>query len=835
MMTKNYFQNLLIFLFLVSVSFSRGAEIGITNNPVDKVIVFGNSKIGITLDYNGRCAITNLTVKGQTVITRQDGIYSEIKTTNGSWSTLKLKSDPTISFGKNSVKVSNIRYGMIEEPVIETWNFMITEGDIKFEIERNFPRPLTIEEASFPSVNFDSMNTWNGAFLGYGGLAWFYLFNQKLCTYGVHSNASVFWNSATGNALSLGVEARGKHVALKYSRADDDHLNFSIAVSDQELTCRYEHEKRSRFIRGKTNVWDRFTQVSGKYVQSITLSYVNYNQAYNRGHFVGENGKQITALLNTIARIGVIDDKHFGGNSWHTPYGPICLHEQYIARFGIGIDDEHYTKGYKDCLDFYRDNAIQSNGRVISRWAYLDEDAMPGTVTDKGFYEAQWGYLMDSNPDFVSNVAELFNLTGDINWVAKHKTSCEKVLEFMLKRDSNGNHLVEMMTNSQAEKRGSDWIDIIWASYENAFVNAKLYHALTLWANVEKQLNDPERESYYSNYASRLKKSFNKSIADGGFWNPANKWYVHWLDKDHAAHGDNLVVPVNLMAIVYGICDDTLRRNAILDKIEEQTSAEHLFFWPICLYPYAVGEGNDWQFPFPNYENGDIFLSWGSVGVEAYANYKPEIALKYIDNVLNRYEKDGLAFQRYGRVGQKGLGDDILSGNSLALVGLYQAIYGINPLYNRLYLNPHITDKLSGTELVYNYRHDKLTVGLTTNKYSISNEQFKVTSKHDFGFYAEKNEVTFFNRKEDRYSLKAETNSALSIEIGKWDNEECTWQQSVVNYKGKVTYSIRVLKENSDYTITYGIKRKRARSDGSGELKFVIEGGEQKITVNPFE
>ncbi len=104
----------------------------------------------------------------------------------------------------------------------------------------------------------------------------------------------------------------------------------------------------------------------------------------------------------------------------------------------------------------------------------------------------------------------------------------------------------------------------------------------------------------------------------------------------------------------------TTRRKIILDKIEEQTHKENLFFWPICLYPYAVGEGNDWQFPFPNYENGDIFLSWGSIGVEAYANYKPELALKYVDNVLNRYKKDGLAFQRYGRVNQEGLGDDIL-------------------------------------------------------------------------------------------------------------------------------------------------------------------------------
>lgn len=830
-MNCKFTKNGLILLFLFSFFFTRASEIKIENNSIKKEVVFGNSKTTLTLDYNGKCSISKLIVNGQAVISGQNGIFSEFTTSTGTYSTQKLTSEPSINIGENTVRINNISYGMNDEIVNENWNFIITENDIQFEIERNLPKPFIIEEAAFPSFTFDSINTWDGAFLGYGGLAWFYLFNQKLCTYGVHTNSSVFWNGTTGNALKFTVEAPGKQVAMKYSRTNNDQLNYTISVSDNELTCRYETEKRSRFIRGKTDVWDRFIAASGKYKQTIIFSYVNYNEVYDRGNFVGENEKQITALLNTIARIGVIDAKHFGGNSWHTPYGPICLHEQYIAQFAIGINDESYTEGYKDCLDFYRDNAVQPNGRVISRWAYLDEDAIPGTVTDKGFYEAQWGYLMDSNPDFVANVAQVYQLTGDLNWVAAHKSSCEKALEFMLKRDSNKNYLVEMMTDSHLERKGSDWIDIIWASYENAFVNAKLYYALTLWSDIEKQLNDPEKANYYSNYAAELKTSFNKSTSDGGFWNPANKWYVHWLDKDQSVHGDNLVVPVNLMAVVYGICDDTLRQKAILDKIEEQTSTENLFFWPICLYPYAVGEGNDWQFPFPNYENGDIFLSWGSIAVEAYANYKPELALKYIDNVLNQYEKDGLAFQRYGRVKQDGLGDDILSGNSLALIGLYKAIYGINPQYNRLYLNPHITEKLSGTQLFYNFRKEKLTIELAANAYSISNGQFKVTSKRDFGFNSELNELTWFNGNDDFYSLKANSTSTLSLEIEKWEAGEYVWKQSSSIEKRKITYNIHVPEASRDYTIKDGNKSFKLKSDKNGDLKFAINSGNKMIEI----
>jgi hypothetical protein len=821
----------LIIILLISVINGNAENIVINNQQQKKQIIFGNSKLTITLDYNQKCCVSGLTVNGQTVISGKAGIYSEIKTAANNYSTRKLTENPIVKTAKNTVSISGIKYGEADKSVTEKWDFTITETNIEFEIKRNVAKDFTVEEIAFPSFNFDNINTWNGAFLGYGGLAWFYLFNEKLCTYGVHTDQSVFWNSTTGNALKVDVTAEEQKVAMKFSRSEDDKLVYNIAVSDKELTPRYEAEKRSRFIRKKTDVWEPFSLLAGTYTERITLTGIDYNVEYNRGKLAGFDTREVTDLLNTISRIGVIDEKLFGGNSWHTPYGPICLHEQYIAQFAIGINDETYTNGYKQCLDYYRDNAIQPDGRVLARWAYLNEDAIAGSVNKQGFYEAQWGYLLDSNPDFVSNVAQLFDLTGDLKWVSGHKTSCEKVLDFMLKRDSNGNHLIEMMSDSKSDKKGSDWIDIIWASYENAFVNAKLYYALTLWANVEKQLNDIEKAGYYAGYAAELKKSFNKSTDEGGLWNAHNRWYIHWREADNSIHGDNLVVPVNLMSIVYGICDDTIRTRAILDKIEEQTSKENLFFWPICLYPYTFGEGNDWQFPFPNYENGDIFLSWGSIGVEAYANYKPELALKYVENVLSQYKKDGLAFQRYGRVKQDGLGDDILSGNSLSLVGLYKAIYGINPLFNRLYLNPHITEKLSGTELLYNFRNDKLKIGLSTGNYFISNNQFKVECNGNFGFFTAKNEVYFFNRNEPEYALKAQTSSTVTFKILNWIENEYSWIQTPANENAKISYIIHVPKIGYNYVINLGTKTLEGKSDENGYLKFELNSNNQPTHI----
>lgn len=812
--------------------FGNARNITIQNNAQEKTIIFGNTQLMLTLDYNAKCNISKLDVNNKNVISGTAGIFSEIRTSAHTFSSINLLAAPKLKTTHNTVLLSGIRYGDKKNVITEQWKFTIHENHIVLDIEREIKQDLLVEEVAFPSFHFNDINTWNAALLGNGGVAWFYLFNEKLCTYGVHTDYSAFWNNQQNIGLKINSTVPGKQIASKYSRSNENKLEYSIAVSDQELVPRYDPgTKRRRFIRQKTDVWDAFVLKAGKYTQTITLTPSDYAEAYNRGNFVGVDGSKITNLLNTVARIGVIDSKHYGANSWHTPYGPICLHEQYIGQLGIAINDPNYIKGYQECLNFYRDNAVKPDGRVFARWAYDNSDMMPGEVTPLGFYEAQWGYLFDSNTDLPINVCEIFQLSGDIEWARTHKKSCETILGYLLKRDSNQNNLVEMMTDSHTEKRGSDWIDIIWASFENAFINAKLYYALIQWAEVEKLLGDRDKASYYADYAAKLKQSFNKPIEEGGFWDKKNKWYVYWRDKDNSIHGNNLVTPINFMAIAYGICDDTSRSEAILKKVEQQMKMENLFFWPICLYPFQTDEGLDYQYPFPYYENGDLFLSWGSVGVESYAKTNPDLALKYVENILRRYEQDGLAFQRYARVNQEGAGDDILAGNSLAVVGLYKAIYGINPLYNRLYLDPHLPAKLSGTELAYHFRNDKLKLGLTTNGYSIANQQFKISSKKDFGYDAKQDELSYFNGKDDLFSLKANTTESIALEITQWEAEAYAWLQTSTQENGKVTYTIRVAKANAEFTIYEGNNPRNGKSDQHGYLSFEVKTSKEAMLL----
>lgn len=812
-------------VFVLSYNYCRAQSLSIKNDGQLHAVTLSNSTIKFVVNYDHQCRVSLMEVNGQKIIDNSSGIYSEIKTAANSFSTLQLAASPQVKVNRNSVDITGITYGDADVIIHERWKFSVKDTAITFTVTRNCPKAFEAESVSFPAVEFNNINTWEGAFQGFGGIAWFYLFNEKLCTYGVHTNEASFWNSKNNNGLHILVNTPGNKVAMKYTRTDEDRLAYSVSLSQKEMVPRYDSgTHRRRFIRQKTNVWSPFRVQAGTTSERIQFSSFDYAKEYGRGDFKGVNGEQVTSVLNTIARMGVIDANHFGGNSWHTPYGPICLHEQYIAQMGLGINDSHYLNGYKQCLDFYRDNAIQPNGRVWPRWAYTNEDAMPGKFTSKGFYEAQWGYLLDSNPDFVSNVSELYDQTGDIAWVRKQQVACEKALEYLLKRDFNGNNLVEMINDSHAQKRSSDWIDIIWASYENAFVNAKLYHALQLWSGIERQLGNQQKASYYEGFAMKMKTTFNKSTDDGGFWDTRKGYYVYWRDKDNSIHGDNLVTPVNFMAIAYGICDDENRRNSILDQVEAQMQKEHLFFWPISMFPYKEEEGKEYQFPFPYYENGDIFLSWGSVAVKAYAAYNPALALHYVKNILRQDSLDGLAFQRYSRKKQDGQGDDILSGNSLAVVGLYQSIYGFNPLYNRFYLEPHITPEISGSRLRYNYRGEKLTIGLDTNLYTVSNKQFTVGSKTSFGFFSTGNSVMYFDKDNPVFSIKATTGDSghLTLTVMECNSKTITWEQTARNASGPVTYTINNLIPGSTYSIyADNSLLKKRKSDARGQLTFV--------------
>ena len=694
---------------------------GLIQQDVQKNLVTmsdGKSRLILRLNYKAKCMLDQVTFNGQSLVESITGVSTAIKLSGGAWYTTRGGiATPSVAVQKNIVTVDNISYGGAGMTVAEKWVFTTHPDYITWRIDRKYLASATLDDSYLPGWDFASMKTWDGAILDHGGVAWSRFLETNSASLGAHAGVVTLWNRQNNACLRIvPTFTNGANLSVRVSHQPSGIFTLAQNVTRQNLEPKYELR---RYLADKQDVWKSYSVAAGDSMSvSFDLWPLAYDSVYDRGDLKGINESAVREIMNTIGRYGVVDKKLFGGNGWRTGYA--CLHEQWWPEIALAMADPDYSQGLMESYDYYRDRAVGADGRVKPRFKDTPEDAMAGTYDSAGFYEARWGYLMDSQPDYVQVVAEHFQTTGDLAWAKGQKETCEKVLEYLLKRDSDGDGLLEMINNNHGEGKSSDWIDVIWASYENGLVNAEMYSALDQWADVEDVLGDNPKAMTYRAAAAKLKTAFNKPIDQGGLWNPQKNWYVYWRDKDNSTHGDNLTMPVNISAIAYGICDDSTRIRAILSQMETKMLAENLFFWPLAFNSFAPGEGIGWQWPFPNYENGDIFLSWGELAVRAYSKYDPAIALKYVKNVVNKYEQDGLAFQRYLRLSQQGTGDDILSGNSMVIAGLYRDLYGIRPMHNGLYLEPHLTPELNGTKVRYWLRGQIYTIDLSVNDYAVT-------------------------------------------------------------------------------------------------------------------
>ena len=787
----------------------------------------GEGHLALRLNYDHGCFLEQVTVSGREVIAPEGGVCSGIKM--GAWFTTRSGiPTPTVIVDNGKLTLKDIRFGGAGVQAQETWTFWVKPDRILWRIARTYLNEGTIEDTCCPGWDFKTMDTWTAGLLGNGGVVWNKYLETPNATFGTHADSVTFWNRSTRDALRIAItEARGpgsvspSSTAARFSHQPDNSFSYHCVRAETDLAPK--HELR-RFLKDRQDVWKPFRVTPRELSVQFCLQALDYDQEYSRGTFYGLHEQSVREILNTIARYGVIDRGLVGGNGWRT--GWVCLHEPWFAQFGLALADPGYTQTFAAALDYERDHAITADGRVKSRWHHTAEDAQPGTYDALGFYEAKWGLLLDSQPSYVINVAEQFDLTGDLPWLKGQKTACEHALDYLLRRDFEGDGLVAMMTDSHTQQRGSDWIDIIWASYKNALVNAELYYALVQWAENEEVLGDNARAAAFRKSAEQLKSSFNRTVSHGGFWDPQNQWYAYWRDKDGSIHGNNLVTPVNFAAIGYGICDDPARQRAILDRVERETAKENLFFWPLCFFPYAPSEGAASNYPFPKYENGDIFLPWGELGVRSYARLNPALALKYVKKVLDRYEADGLSFQRYLRQSQAGSGDDILSGNCSAVVGLYRDIYGIQPRHDRLYLDPHLTPELDGTQVKYPLRGQTFLIGLRTNDYRISVNASTVRSARPFAVSAKAKTVEFLAEisGESGLSVTRSGEQPVEISVEAWPGnrlETSRWTEQSLHSATLARHVVRGLQAGAKYRLTVGGKAARVlRADKSGCAEF---------------
>jgi hypothetical protein len=804
-------------ILMLLVSFSLRAQV-LTHDREAKTITISDTSgsLRLKVEYSTGCKISQLNIKGNNTLSAS-GAYTAVRTNADTFTSLNSVTELKVKKRKNSITISNIVFGNNEISVSETWIFTAYDSTISWEISRQYNKNGNLEDLAMPAWHFENPATWKGGILNTGGVVWCKYLENINDTYGVHTNGVTFWEPLSGNGVRLEADSRtGGNIASSFSHTPKHEFRFTQYLTPVELEQRYN---LSRFVAGKPDVFSDFKVDAGTSSITIHLSYLDYNKEYNRGVLPGIDAVAVRELLNTTGRYGVVDKNIIGGNGWVTNWK--CLHEPFFAQIAMAVNDSKFIQNFASTLDQEKDLAIEKDGRVLARWHDVPEAEKSNYNFKTGYYDCPWGFTIDAQPSQVINTAELFHLTGDLEWLKLHKLNCEKVLNWLIKRDSNNNGIFEMLNDNTEENKCSDWLDVIWASFENAFVNAQMYEALILWAECESILGDQGKAAYYLKIAARLKEAFNKPVRYGGFWSEEKKQYIYWRDKDGSVHGDNLVTPVNFAAIGFGICDDPGRIKVILDQIEDKTTAERLFHWPLCFESFKIEEVyKPVNWPFPNYENGDIFPTWGYLGIRSYVKYNKEIALRYIKNLLQQYTIDGLSSQRFSRTTQKGIGSDILAGSSTTITALYRDIYGIRPKWNRFGLEPNMLNDLDGTDFNYTLRDKVYKIHLNNNSYQVSTADFSIESNSSFGVNMSGNVLLYYpgNRNADELSLTRTNTLPVNIGISEWNDKIHSWK---INSTGIYNFKVKNLKPDTSYKLSVnGIGAGSYKADSGGVVNF---------------
>jgi hypothetical protein len=198
--------------------------------------------------------------------------------------------------------------------------------------------------------------------------------------------------------------------------------------------------------------------------------------------------------------------------------------------------------------------------------------------------------------------------------------------------------------------------------------------------------------------------------------------------------------------------------------------------------------------------------------------------------VLDRYQQDGLSFQRYLRRDQKGAGDDILAGNCMTIVGLYRNIYGVRPQWNRLRLDPRLTPELDGTKLRYCLRNQlyELTLGVKHSAITVSG--FTVRAAGSFAVSATNNQLACFQANQDKPALTLTRNATtdVSVDIATWPDSksgDCGWTITHSNQPVALHMTISGLRPQTAYDLQLNEKTKDAlHTDADGSLIVNHEG-----------
>ena len=162
----------------------------------------------------------------------------------------------------------------------------------------------------------------------------------------------------------------------------------------------------------------------------------------------------------------------------------------------------------------------------------------------------------------------------------------------------------------------------------------------------------------------------------------------------------------------------------------------------------------------------------------------------------------------------------------MTVVGLYRDVYGIQPKHNRLYLEPHLTEELNGTQLRYNLRNQSYVIDLRMEGSVMTVDDFAVSDAQPFGVNVRGDTAEFFpgSRSAPAFSVTRSRRAPMRIGIEAWSATSTgarEWVESCAGRGVDVRHVVSDLQPYSGYVLRCdGRKVGSFEADGTGGIEF---------------
>jgi len=294
-------------------------------------------------------------------------------------------------------------------------------------------------------------------------------------------------------------------------------------------------------------------------------------------------------------------------------------------------------------LDWWLDEKVLPNGEVICYWDkthFLDANSGP--------LIAAWDYV---------------EVTGDQEWLARRVERLEFIAEFLVRRDVDGDGLVEATQSGnygtlKEPARSCAWWDALNCGHKDSYSIALIYRAWRCLADLEGKLARHAQRARYTQLADRLKAVYFKT-----FFNPQTGWLAWWKSEDGKLH-DYASPIINGLAIEYGLVEPAPGREILARlrrKMQEVGFTRFDLGVPPMLVPVRRG---DYLLPdaagCPKREDGtDTFGYYMNGGITA-GQVLHFLAAHYV--VGDSSEADNILRAMLGRQAQGGFQNGAVNG-----------------------------------------------------------------------------------------------------------------------------------------------------------------------------